>query len=82
MTTKQQISEWFDNGVNEDEEFMLIVCDTFDHIDYPSYVSGKAFKDRFEYYNGKNMQRIIEAYNLKMAKQEQLDQDRCMNKPE
>ncbi len=38
MTTRQQISDWYDQGVTLDATHMLVVTDTFDYDDYPVYV--------------------------------------------
>ena len=38
MTTNTDIGEWFDDGVELGASHMIIVCDTFDHEDYPVYV--------------------------------------------
>lgn len=34
MTKKQEISKWFDEGVQMEASFILVVCDTFDWEDY------------------------------------------------
>ena len=39
MTTKHEIAQWFDRGVSEGATHMIVVCDTFDHEDYPVYVT-------------------------------------------
>lgn len=77
-TTKQEISEWFDSGVAEEATHMIVVCDTFDHEDYPVFVSPEEdVHKRAKEFDGKEMQRIMEVYNLKMDKEEQLGRHRC-----
>lgn len=57
---------------------VIIVCDTFDHEDYPVYVkAGESVKERFAHYNGPNMQRVMEVYDLteseKTLQQQQME---------
>lgn len=64
-TTVSELAEWFDHGVKQAALYMLVVCDGFDHIDYPVYVDdAKYFDDTYAKYDGKNMQRIMEVYDL------------------
>jgi hypothetical protein len=39
VTSKQQISDWFDEGVKNNATHMIIVCDTYEHDDYPVWAS-------------------------------------------
>ncbi len=60
---------------------MIVVCDSFDHEDYPVYVDpGEDFWDVFAEYSGKNMQRIMEVYDLQKPWTQQID-GRVMNTP-
>lgn len=82
MTTVNEISEWFDRGLKSKSTHMIIVCDTFDHEDYPVYVDKvEDFYDKYEYYNGKNMQRIMEVYDLMLDKSKQMSAHRVWNLP-
>jgi len=38
MTTKENIQQWFEEGLELGASHLLVVCDTFDHEDYPVYV--------------------------------------------
>ena len=77
---KKDISDWFDLGVKEGATHMIVVCDTFDWEDYPVYVeSGQSARKVSEEYNGIDMQKIMECYNLKMDKETQMNQDRAFN---
>lgn len=38
MTTRQQISGWYEVGLDLEASHMLVVTDTFDYDDYPVYV--------------------------------------------
>lgn len=44
---------------------VVVVCDTFDHEDYPVFVSAEESVRRiYDEHNGKNMQRVMEVYDL------------------
>lgn len=76
------ISTWFDRGVESKSTHMIVVCDTYDHDDYPAYVGeGEDFYERYDHYNGKNMQRIMEVYDLKASKAAQMAAHRAWNLP-
>jgi hypothetical protein len=77
--TRQDVREAFLRG-KEDYDFMLIVCDTFDYEDYPVFCMESEYSERFNHYDGKNMQKIMESYNLKMDMEAQLGRSRCMQK--
>jgi hypothetical protein len=80
MTTKQEISDWFDNGVKRKARHMLVICDTFDHEDYPVYTETDA--DCLAIYkNPGSMQRVMEVYDLRSSKYEQLAAARTLNLP-
>ena len=82
MTTRDEISAWFDRGVAQKATRMLVVCDTFDHEDYPVFVfTDKEALEQFEHYHMKNMQKVMEVYDLRLSKSEQLSQHRVMHLP-
>jgi len=72
-TTVDDLREWFERGKKERATHMIVVCDTFDHEDYPVYV--KKTEDVREvtkkYALGENMQRIMEVYSYKKTFEEQ-----------
>lgn len=77
--TRIDIACWFDNGVEKKATHMIVVCDTFDHEDYPVFVmSGEDVREKVKKYS-ENMQRVMEVYDLSMDKTEQLDQHRVFN---
>lgn len=81
-TSKQEISDWFDRGMKEKKDYMLVVCDTFDHEDFPVYATKEKYSEVYaEYSNGKNMHRIMEVYDLSMERDTQLSKPRCFNGP-
>lgn len=50
-----------------------MVCDSFDYEDYPVYAETVAeFDLAYDAHNGKNMQRIMEVYDLRGDIQEQM----------
>lgn len=81
MTSKIQISDWFDEGVKNSKEFMIVVCDTFDWTDYPVYCMESDFKTVYESHKI-NMQKVMEVYDLSMDKNDQLSQNVSMNIPQ
>jgi hypothetical protein len=81
--SREDISGWFDSGVAEKQAYLIVVCDTFDHEDYPVYANDEV--ECFSIYNehnGKDMQRIMEVYNLGQPKDEQMNEHRCMRLPQ
>lgn len=80
MTSKATIGGWFDRGVTEGATHLIVVCDTFDHSDYPVFVkTGEDAREIADKYSGKNMQRVMEVYNLSMDKATQMEQSRAFN---
>ena len=78
MTTRDDISAWFDRGVKQGATHLVVICDTFDWDDYPSYVKpGENVQDLLN--KPGNMQRVMEVYNLSKPKEEQLNERRSWN---
>lgn len=72
-TSREEIKSWLERGQKEGATHVIVVCDTFDHEDYPVMVMpGEDAKEKYEEYNGKDMQRVMEVYNLKMDWDDQL----------
>ena len=81
-TTREEIANWFDRGKAEGQTHMIVVCDTFDHEDYPVYAgSDKEALQQYAEHNGKNMQRVMEVYDLRLDKAMQLAEFRAMHLP-
>jgi len=79
-TTKQDIAYWFKEGAEEGATHMIVVCDTFDWSDYPVYVKeGENVKEIENKYHGKDMQKVMEVYNLKKPMKPQLEEIRSFN---
>jgi hypothetical protein len=79
MTTKEEIGQWFDRGVEEGATHMLVVCDTYDWDDYPVYVKlGEDAREQAAKYPH-DMQKLMEVYNLAIDRDQQLKQGRAFN---
>ena len=73
-TTRQDLREWFERGVEDGATHMIVVCDTFSYEDYPVYVMpGEDARAKFnEHQNPGKMSSVMEVYNLSQDKEEQL----------
>lgn len=78
--TSEDISAWFDRGVEQKARHMLVVCDSFDHDDYPVFTTTDADCLR-RYKNPGEMQRVMEVYDLRADKAEQMNERRAMRLP-
>lgn len=72
MTTTSEIRQWFEQGQFLKKDYMIIVCDTYDHEDYPLYTTKASFWEQHKQHNGVNMQQIMEVYDLNMDMEAQL----------
>lgn len=80
MTSKSDIQGWFERGVTKGATHMIVVCDTFDHSDYPVFIAPEEdVRERAKEYDGRNMQRIMEVYDLSRDMDEQLNAHRVFN---
>lgn len=76
--TRADISKWFDEGVADGATHMIVVCDDFDYEDYPVYVPADVdVRKVHDKYDGINMQRVMEVYNLSMNRELQLNESRA-----
>ncbi len=79
MTSKSDIRGWLQNAP-KDATHMFVVVDTFDYEDYPVYVTTtEDINQKASEYDGPNMQKIMECYDLKMDLESQLNQPRSFN---
>ena len=79
-TSKEAIRHWLKEGKKNGATHVIIVCDTFDYEDYPVYVEpGQDVRKVAEEFNGKNMQKIMEVYSLKLDIEAQLKEYRAFN---
>lgn len=80
MTTAEDILGWLNRAKKENATHMLVVCDTFDWDDYPVFVSDEEnVRDVYEQYHGKDMQKVMEVYNLSLDIHRQLCEFRARN---
>lgn len=80
MTSRAEISQWFDDGVAKGATHMIVACDCYSWEDYPSYVMpGQDPKEKEKDILDHGMQKIMEVYNLSMGKERQLRQTRAFN---
>jgi hypothetical protein len=78
--SRQDIRNWFDRGVKQGSTHLIVVCDTFDYDDYPVFVSkDENVREKALTFNGGNMQRVIEVYNLSMDRDIQMAEHRSFN---
>lgn len=77
-TTKDDIREWLERGLNsEGVTHMLVVCDTFEYEDYPVYITEDQIpQEVYEEYQGQNMQKVMEIYDLRGDLEQQLNATR------
>jgi hypothetical protein len=62
------IKTWIAEGKETKADFLIVVCDTFSWENYPVYASIKTVKNEIAAHNGKNMQTIMEVYDLHRRK--------------
>ena len=79
--TRQNIEGWFDRGVAQKARHMLVVCDSFDYDDYPVFTTTDD-ECLQRYKNPGEMQRVMEVYDLRADKAEQMNERRAMRLPE
>jgi len=70
--TKADIEGWFDRGVKEGYKYMLVICDTFDYDDYPSYFNDESCA-RARINRKGDMQKVMECYDLQAPKEPQMN---------
>jgi hypothetical protein len=79
-TSVEEIKEWIDRGIRQGATHMIVVCDTFDHEDYPVFIKPtENVVTKHAEFDGKNMQRVMEVYNLKKPIDPQLKEHRAFN---
>jgi len=82
--TKKEIRQWLEDAEKEGATHVIIVCDTFDHEDYPVKVMPEddVKKKMCEYsFDAGNMQKVMEVYSLtgKYTIDMQLDEFRAFH---
>jgi hypothetical protein len=76
--TFQDIKRWVKEAKKQKATHLIVAVDTFDHDNYPVFVSeDEDIKERVAHFNGPNMQRIDEVYNMSMDIDKQLSERRA-----
>lgn len=79
-TTRDEIRAWLAQGKIQGATHTIIACDTYDHEDYPVHVMpGDDPRAKYEEYNGKNMQRVMEVYSHAIDHESQLSEPRAFH---
>lgn len=73
MTTKQDISNWFEEGIADNAMFMFVICDTYNYEHYPVYTISVEEAQKTNNKYPSNMQSIMEIYDLRKDKKTQLN---------
>lgn len=90
MTTRAEIISWFKQGVKSDCTHLIVACDTFSHDDYPVWVGNKTpwgghdnadFWEVYDQRDDKNLQTIMEVYDLTMDMDSQMREVRAFHCP-
>lgn len=83
MTTRNDIARWLSDGKEMKATHVIVVCDTFDHGDYPVYVQAdedvREKAREYGYPGQKNMQRVMEVYSLSKDLEFQLNEHRAFH---
>jgi hypothetical protein len=81
-TTKAEIERWFDTGLKVGSTHMIVVCDMFDCEDYPVYADNdEQARKVFDAHNEQHMQRVMEVYDLRLARAMQMNETRAFHLP-
>lgn len=74
-----EILEWLEEGERLGATHMMVVCDTFDHEDYPIYVMPhQNIHDLVDEFS-RNMQRVEEIYSFALDLEQQLNEFRAFH---
>lgn len=81
--SKQDIVKWINEAVKNNAAYLIVVYDSFDYGDYPVYCSSKEeCLEKFDEFNDKNMQKVMEVYDLSLNINDQLNEERAFHLPE
>jgi hypothetical protein len=79
-TTRSKIRTWLKKGIEKGATHVIIVCDTYDHGDFPVFVMpGEDAKQRADQERKKSMQKVMEVYNLSLDLESQLAEHRAFH---
>ncbi len=78
--TLQDIRGYVERGQKNGSTHVIIACDTFDHDNYPVFVSSQEnVQEKIDDINKSEMQKIDEVYNLQIPIEPQLQAPRAYN---
>lgn len=80
-TDKHCLRFWLARAKELKAEYMIVVCDSFEYEDYPIYTSAQSFARYYQQANGRNMQKIMEVYDLSLDIEAQLNETRAFHYP-
>ncbi len=78
--TFDDITRWLDEAAHSGATHLIVVCDDFDHDNYPIFVMpGEDARERYDKVYAGNMQQVDEVYNMKMNIDRQRREFRALN---
>ena len=78
--TLQDIQGWLDEAKKDNATHLIIAVDTYDHENYPVYVtSDENIQKEIERIENASMQNIDEVYKMSMSIDEQLSEHRAFH---
>ncbi|MDD5710857.1 MAG: hypothetical protein PHV43_02030 [Candidatus Colwellbacteria bacterium] len=81
-TTVSLIRSWLEQAKENGAIYVIVACDTFDWSNYPVEVGPEDdFYKQHDELDGKNMQMIVEVYDLSMDLDAQLAERRAHHPP-
>ena len=79
-TTKEDIRRMLQRGTLKGATHVIIVCDTFDHGDFPVLVMpGEDARKIADERDAQPMERVMEVYNMSLDLEEQINERRARN---
>ena len=76
----EDIKRWLGQAQEKACTHLMIVCDTYDYSDYPVFItSAMDVTKEYENRHQKNMQEVMEVFNLSMDIEEQLREHRSIH---
>lgn len=78
-TTQDDIRRWLKEAKKDKATHVVVVCDTFDWEDYPVSVKKGQDVQKVIADHSKDMQKVMEVYNLSMDIDKQLKEHRVWN---
>jgi hypothetical protein len=75
--SREEIGRWFDEGVTQGKRYLVVMCDTFDWEDYPTYYD-TADGAKLAMRAPSQMQKVMECYDLAADKAQQMGTRRAM----